>query len=105
MPYHTAYDHEQDSELATKPQDLTPPLYNLVMHNDDYPTMDFVVYVLVEVFDYAVERAIDVMMDVHKKGKATVAQFPKEIAEMKVLQVEQMASEAEFPLLITMHKD
>lgn len=103
MPYDTKYDH--DSDLALKPQELTPPLYNLVIHNDDYTTMDFVVFVLMEVFDYAIERAIDVMMCIHNQGKATVAQFPKDIAEMKILQVEKLASDAEFPLLITMHKD
>lgn len=81
-----------------------PVLYVVVMHNDHYTTMDFVVFVLLEVFGYDMDKAVTTMMQIHETGKAHVAVLPKEIAEMKVEQVEQLAEQADFPLLVTLQK-
>lgn len=74
------------------------------MHDDDFTTMDFVVMVLMSVFDYEPQQAVDTMMQVHYEGWATIATFPKEIAEMKIATVEEMAERAEFPLLLTLQR-
>lgn len=99
----SSYDYDDD--VMTQSDNPLPPLYVIVMHNDHYTTMEFVVYVLMTVFDYELQKAVNTMMDVHEKGQAHVAVFPKEIAEMKIAQVDKMAQEAEYPLRLTMHKN
>lgn len=100
----TQYTH--DTDVITDTQTLTqePSLYHIIMHDDDVTTMDFVVMVLIEVFDYEPERAVHTMMQVHYEGQARVATFPKEIAEMKIATVEDMAKTAGFPLLLTLQR-
>lgn len=98
------YTHDTDVIAETQTLTQEPPLYVIIMHNDDFTTMDFVVMVLMEVFDYEAQKAVDVMMQVHYEGRASVARFPKEIAEMKIAIVEEMAEQAEFPLLLTLQK-
>ncbi|MDO4896935.1 MAG: ATP-dependent Clp protease adaptor ClpS [Moraxella sp.] len=100
----TQYTHDTDVILDTQTLAKEPPLYVIIMHNDDFTTMDFVVAVLVEVFDYGIQKAVDTMMQVHHEGYAPVAVFPKEIAEMKIAIVEEMAEQAQFPLLLTLQK-
>ena len=96
------YTHDTDVVLQTQTVSQEPPLYDIIMHNDDFTTMDFVVMVLVGVFDYEPHQAVDIMMQVHYEGWAAIATFPKEIAEMKIATVEEMAEQAEFPLLLTL---
>lgn len=95
---------QTDVITQTKPKIKEPSLYAILMHNDHYTTMDFVVFVLLEVFDYDMDRAVSTMMQIHETGKAQVAILPKEIAEMKVDRVEQLAEQADFPLLVTLEK-
>lgn len=95
---------QTDVITQTKPKIKEPSLYAILMHNDHYTTMDFVVFVLLEVFDYDMDRAVSTMMQTHETGKAQVAILPKEIAEMKVDKVEQLAEQADFPLLVTLEK-
>lgn len=97
-------DHQADTIVQEDIQLSKPPMYAIIMHNDHYTTMDFVVFILLEVFDYSVSKAVDTMMQVHEQGQAKVAIFPKEIAEMKVDHVMHLAQEAEFPLLVTLQK-
>lgn len=98
------YEHDHDvvtqEEVALK----QPPLYAIIMHNDHYTTMDFVVFVLMDVFMYQLPQAIETMMKIHEHGQAVVATFPKEIAETKVGLVEALADEQEFPLQLTLQK-
>lgn len=90
------------AERETKREPRLPPLYALIMHNDDYTTMEFVVWVLVSVLGLAEAKAISLMLDIHQKGLAKVAVLPKELAEMKREQIMQFAEQEEFPLLVTL---
>lgn len=81
-----------------------PPLFKVLLHNDDYTTMDFVVQVLQSVFNMAADKAIQVMLNVHLTGIGVAGIYSYEIAEMKVERTTAMAREQEFPLLCTMEK-
>ena len=82
-----------------------PPLFKVLLHNDDYTTMDFVVHVLESVFNMPVDKAIQVMLNVHVKGIGLAGVYTYEVAEMKVAKTTAMAREHEFPLLCTIEKD
>lgn len=75
-----------------------PPLYMILMHNDDYTTMDFVVEVLQKVFAKPLPEANQIMLNIHQQGVGFCGTYPFEIAETKVSQVHAMAREAGFPL-------
>ena len=79
-----------------------PPLFKVLLHNDDYTTMDFVVHVLQTIFNMGEDQAIQVMLNVHVKGVGIAGIFTYEVAEMKVAKTTAMAREQEFPLLCTM---
>ena len=82
-----------------------PSLYRVILHNDDFTTMDFVVMVLMEIFRKSAEEAESIMLAVHEKGRGICGVYPKEIAEFRVGQVLRRANEAGFPLLCTMEKE
>lgn len=96
------HEEELQSDVLTELDE--PSLYAIVMHNDDYTTMDFVVFVLTEVFAFDIQKAVQTMLDVHHLGRATVGVFPKEIGEMKVAQVHRLAEQYEYPLLVSLEK-
>jgi ATP-dependent Clp protease adaptor protein ClpS len=81
-----------------------PPLFKVLLHNDDYTTMEFVVYVLQSVFNMPEDQAVQVMLNVHVKGIGVAGVYTYEIAEMKVAKTTALAREHEFPLLVTMEK-
>jgi ATP-dependent Clp protease adaptor protein ClpS len=81
-----------------------PPLYKVLLHNDDYTTMDFVVWVLQSIFNMPEEQAVQVMLNVHVKGVGVAGIYTFEIAEMKVEKTTALAREHEFPLLCTMEQ-
>ncbi len=81
-----------------------PPLFRVLLHNDDYTTMDFVVQVLQTIFNMPENQAIQVMLNVHVKGIGIAGVYTYEVAEMKVAKTTAMAREQEFPLLCTMEK-
>ena len=89
---------DQDQELKE------PDMYSVILHNDHYTTMDFVVEVIVGVFQKPVIEAEKIMMDVHKKGKGAVGAYPYDIAATRCARVKQMAREREFPLKCTIEK-
>lgn len=76
-----------------------PPMYRVVLLNDDYTPMEFVVQVLRKFFAMNLETATRVMLKVHTEGKGVCGVFPKDVAETKALQVNDYAREAEHPLL------
>ncbi|RMF13334.1 MAG: ATP-dependent Clp protease adapter ClpS [Gammaproteobacteria bacterium] len=93
-------DHEGDIQVApSKPQVKKPSLYKVVMLNDDYTPMDFVVEVLMKFFGMSEPQATQVMLTVHTQGKAVCGVYTRDIAETKAMQVNQYASECEHPLL------
>ncbi|MGI9293994.1 MAG: ATP-dependent Clp protease adapter ClpS [Pseudomonadales bacterium] len=93
---------DYDGDLAVeeaKPKLKPPPLYRVIIHNDDYTPMDFVVHVLELFFYMNREKATQIMLTVHTKGKAVCGVFTRDIAETKAAQVNQYAREQQHPLL------
>ena len=86
-------------EVPVEPKLKKPPLYKVVMLNDDYTPMEFVVEVLQVFFGMSREKATQVMLAVHTTGKATCGIFPRDIAETKSAQVNQYAQENQHPLV------
>ena len=78
-----------------------PRQFNVVMHNDDFTTMDFVVMILKNVFFKDAGEAERLMMEVHKKGQAVAGIYPKDIAMSKTQKATRMARESNFPLRLT----
>ncbi len=88
----------------TKDEIKEPPKYKVLLHNDDYTTMDFVVKILEDVFHKTPSEATAIMLHVHNKGIGVCGIYPAEIAETKVDTVHKLAREAGFPLLATMER-
>ena len=82
-----------------------PPHYRVLLHNDDYTTMDFVVMVLQTVFDKTTEEATRIMLNVHHQGIGIAGIYTREIAETKVAIVHQMAKQHQFPLRCSLEKE
>jgi len=87
-----------------QPKVKRPPLYRVVLLNDDFTPMEFVVDVLQTIFSMERTRATQVMLEVHTKGKGLCGVFSYEIAETKVAQVMSLASQHQHPLLCTMEE-
>jgi len=89
-----------DIELLTKTKTKVkePKLYKVVMHNDNYTTMNFVVEVIRIVFHKPAAEATRIMLEVHNKGRAIVGIYPYDIAITKIDQVHQLAKENGYPL-------
>ncbi|ELQ6149283.1 ATP-dependent Clp protease adapter ClpS [Cronobacter turicensis] len=96
------FDHLAEGDLreALKP----PSMYKVILMNDDYTPMEFVIDVLQKFFSYDVERATQLMLTVHYQGKAICGVFTAEVAETKVALVNKYARENDHPLLCTLEK-
>ena len=99
--------HQQQHEVRTESREKTqlPPLYRVIMHNDDYTTMEFVVETLQEVFHRGATEANMIMLNIHYKGQGLCGTYPFEIAETKIAKVHERAREAGYPLRCSMEKD
>ena len=96
--------------MADVPQDLPegdikndqeirePKMYRVILHNDDYSTMDFVIEVLISIFHRPAADATRIMLDVHIKGKGICGVYTYDIAATRVVRVHQLAKKREFPL-------
>ena len=82
-----------------------PPRFKVLIHNDDYTTMEFVVHILMNVFHKSKEDATSVMLNVHKKGIGLCGIYTREIAETKVVTVLEISRQHEFPLKCTMEEE
>jgi ATP-dependent Clp protease adaptor protein ClpS len=102
LPPSTDFEEAAVAESREKVEE--PPLFKVLLHNDDYTTMEFVVWVLESIFNMAVDQAIQVMLNVHTQGIGVAGVYTYEIAEMKVNKTTDLARENEFPLLCTMEK-
>jgi len=91
--------------IETRPRTKRPPLYKVLLLNDDYTPMEFVVHVLERFFGMTHAQAFEIMLTVHKKGVAVVGVFSHEIAETKVGQVMDLARRNQHPLQCTMEKE
>jgi ATP-dependent Clp protease adaptor protein ClpS len=93
-------EHEDGLAVAVdKPKTAQPPLYKVVMLNDDYTPMEFVVEVLQTYFRMTRDKAVQIMLQVHTQGRAVAGIFTRDIAETKVTQVINYARKHQHPLL------
>jgi ATP-dependent Clp protease adaptor protein ClpS len=95
-----------DSDLLEREETKVKPpsMYHVMLNNDDYTPMDFVIDVLERFFSMDIDKATQVMLQVHYEGKASCGTFTAEVAETKVAQVTMYSKENEHPLLCTMER-
>lgn len=93
-------EEERDAEvMVAEPEIAEPPMYAVVMYNDDYTPMEFVVYVLQSEFRHDTATAVDIMLNIHHQGRGIAGIYPKDIAETKAKKVNQTARKEGYPLL------
>ena len=98
-------EHEEVVLTESKQKVKKPPLFKVLLHNDDYTTMEFVVFILKTVFLKSEADANRIMFAVHQQGIGVAGVYTYEIAEAKVDKVIDLAREKEFPLLCTMEEE
>ncbi|MFC6439993.1 ATP-dependent Clp protease adapter ClpS [Bowmanella sp. JS7-9] len=101
--FDTGVSHDKQIELVRRKAE-PPPMYKVMLNNDDYTPMDFVIEVLVRFFNMNNERATQLMLTVHYEGKAVCGVYSAEVAETKVMQVNQYARKHQHPLLCSMER-
>jgi len=89
-------------ETRPKTRLKKPRMYKVLLHNDDYTTMEFVVYVLQGIFHHSETEAMQIMLHVHKHGIGVAGVYTREIAETRITQVEALARKHEYPLRCSM---
>ncbi|BCO07898.1 ATP-dependent Clp protease adapter protein ClpS [Desulfolithobacter dissulfuricans] len=95
----------QEETLTRNQEELQePPLYKVLLHNDDYTTMDFVVMILQSVFGKDTAEATRIMLNVHHQGVGVAGIYTREIGETKIAVVHQMARKNQFPLKCSLEK-
>jgi ATP-dependent Clp protease adaptor protein ClpS len=99
--------YQTDQQISSEIRDETkePPMYRVLLHNDDYTTMEFVVEVLMYVFNKSPESAAKIMMNVHQRRNRGLWGYPHEIAETKVDTVHDLARESGYPLRCSMEQE
>jgi ATP-dependent Clp protease adaptor protein ClpS len=107
MAKRTEHDHEHSHGVmveTSRPEIARPPLYSVLLLNDDYTPMDFVVEVLMRFFPMTVEKATQIMLHVHTRGRGVCGVFTREVAESKVAQVNEFSRLNQHPLMCTMER-
>ncbi|PQM68729.1 MAG: ATP-dependent Clp protease adapter ClpS [Rhodobacteraceae bacterium] len=96
-----------DNETVTlsKPKTAKPPMYKVILLNDDFTPMEFVVHILEKFFGITHDLAINIMLTVHQKGLAVIGVFSHDVAESKVNQVMTYSRKNQHPLQCTMEKE
>jgi len=98
-----------DSAVATetkkKEQLKKPPLFRVLFHNDNYTTMEFVIFVLQGVFNKTESDAMNIMLNVHRNGLGVAGVYTKDVAETKVEKTHALAKEAEYPLKLSIEPE
>ena len=96
-----------EEEILVEIEKMTeePPLYRVLLHNDDYTTREFVVHLLTAVFKKPLDEATRIMWHVHRNGIGTCGIYPLELAETKVMQATAAARENGFPLKLTLEAE
>lgn len=97
-------DHEGWVITERKQKVKEPPMYKVLLHNDDYTTMEFVVMILERIFHKNQEEATRIMLNVHHRGMGVAGIFTREVAETKVAQVHEIARQNEHPLKCSIEK-
>lgn len=96
---------EEEVTFEQEEQLTEPPLYKVILLNDDYTTMEFVVDILMSVFQKTIDEATTIMLAVHRQGSGVAGVYPYEIAETKVDTVHTLARDNGFPLRCTMEPE
>lgn len=91
--------------VSSRSKNDLPPMYKVILHNDDYTSMEFVVQILMTVFGKSLEKATEIMLNVHNKGKEICGIYTRQIAETKIETVHNLATSKGFPLKSTMEKE
>jgi ATP-dependent Clp protease adaptor protein ClpS len=101
------YNSEMEEEVISETRDEIdePPMYKVLLHNDDYTTMEFVVEILMLVFKKSPEESVEIMLNVHQKGIGICGVYTYEVSETKVNTVHALARENGFPLKCTMEEE
>jgi ATP-dependent Clp protease adaptor protein ClpS len=97
-------DSSADTAVITEPKTRTPPMYRVILMNDDYTPMDFVIHVLQKFFHKDIAEATKIMLEVHQKGAGICGVFSFEIAETKVYFVNRYSKQNRHPLKCVMEK-
>ena len=98
-------EEEGGTDTVTRPKVKKPKLYKVILHNDDYTTMEFVIFVLQTIFRKSEEEANTIMLKVHTSGKGTCGVFTHEIPETKATKASSLAKENSQPLLCTIEPE
>ena len=98
-------EHDFESETIEQNEVKEPRRYKVLLLNDDYSSMDFVIKVLMSIFHHSYEKATDIMLSVHEKGLGLCGIYTYEIAETKVSHVRKMAKNEKFPLRAIMEEE
>jgi ATP-dependent Clp protease adaptor protein ClpS len=104
MPRHASQTHSEPA-VQDETDVQRPRRYKVVMHNDDYTTMDFVVDVLTSVFRRSRAESMRIMLSIHHQGQGIAGVYPKQIAEQKLRTTHDKAREHGFPLRCTLEKE
>ena len=96
---------EEQGDVLEKERVEKPPKYKVLLLNDDYTTMEFVVFVLMQVFRHSQASATRVMLHIHNNGVGVAGVYSREVAETRVAQVEKIAKEAGHPLQCTLEPE
>jgi ATP-dependent Clp protease adaptor protein ClpS len=101
------YDPELDEAAVAESREKLekPPLFKVVLHNDDFTTMEFVVFVLMDVFGHTEASAVRIMLNVHTQGAGVAGVYTYEVAETKAEKATQLARAHEYPLLCTVEEN
>jgi len=98
-------DHENDLDVQeAKPKLKRPPLYKVILLNDDFTPMDFVIEVLMDFFGMPEDKATQVMLHIHTRGVGVCGVYTKDVAETKVMIVNEYSREHQHPLLCSMEE-
>jgi ATP-dependent Clp protease adaptor protein ClpS len=100
-------DSEHDGAVLTESETKLekPKLFKVLLHNDDFTTMEFVVFILVQIFKRSEMEAFAIMLKVHNEGVGTAGVYPYEIAQMKAEKAMNMSRAHEYPLLCTVEEE
>src|SRR5687767_8215550 len=105
LPPDTKYEDSAVAEAETREKVAQPPLFKVLLHNDDFTTMEFVVWVLEYVFMRSTPEALMIMLKVHNEGVGIAGVYPYDIAYMKSQKAMNLAKAREYPLLVTVEEE
>jgi len=105
QPWDPDFEREEDFAVEERRKKKRPRWWRVILHNDDYTTMEFVVHVLITHFHKGAAEATHIMLQVHRKGAGVAGVYSREVAETKVAEVTDEARAHGMPLLLTVEPD